>query len=50
MLGGEQVSIFTVSSFVGKSIGILITPISGVSVELLCTKKFQNDNKKILVD
>lgn len=30
ILGGEQVTVYTVSSFVGKSIGLLVTPIAGV--------------------
>lgn len=46
MLGGEQVSIFTVSSFVGKSIGILITPISGVLLSYYAQKNFRMTIRK----
>lgn len=46
MLGGEQVSIFSVSSFVGKSVGILITPIAAVLLSYYAQKDFKMTLKK----
>lgn len=40
ILGGEQVTIYTVSSFVGKSIGLLVTPIAGVLLSYYAQKSF----------
>lgn len=46
MLGGEQVTIYTVSSFVGKSVGLLITPIAGVLLSYYSQKSFKMTVKK----
>ncbi len=46
LLGGTQVSIFTVSSFVGKSIGLVITPIAGVLLSYYAQKDFKMTVKK----
>ena len=46
MLGGEQVTVFTVSSFVGKSIGLLVSPIAGVLLSYYAQKTFSMTVKK----
>ena len=46
ILGGAQVSVFTVSSFVGKSVGILVTPISGVLLSYYAQKNFKMTIKR----
>lgn len=46
ILGGEQVSIYTVSSFVGKSIGLLVTPIAGVLLSYYAQSTFKMTVKK----
>ncbi len=49
ILGGEQVTIYTVSSFVGKSIGLLITPVAGVLLSYYAQKSFKMTLKKYWV-
>lgn len=39
LLGSEYVSIYTVSSFLGKSVGILLVPISGVLLTYIVKEK-----------
>lgn len=46
ILGAKQVSIFTVSSFVGKSVGLLIIPISGVLLSYYAQKSFKMTLKR----
>ncbi|MCH5342430.1 MAG: hypothetical protein J1E64_00215 [Acetatifactor sp.] len=46
ILGGEQVSIYTVSSFVGKSIGLLVTPIAGVLLSYYAQSTFKMTVKR----
>lgn len=46
ILGGVQVSIFTVSSFVGKSIGLVITPIASVLLSYYSQKTFEMNLKR----
>ena len=46
IMGGEQVSIFTVSSFMGKSVGILATPIAGVLLSYYAQSTFQMTVRK----
>lgn len=46
ILGGEQVTIYTVSSFVGKSVGLLVTPIAGVLLSYYAQKSFVMTLKK----
>lgn len=46
ILGAEQVSIFTVSSFLGKSVGLLIVPVSGVLLSYYAQKSFKMTTKR----
>lgn len=46
ILGGEQVTIYTVSSFVGKSVGLLITPMAGVLLSYYAQRTFRMTIKK----
>lgn len=41
MLGGEQVTVYTVSSFVGKSVGMVVTPMAGVLLSYYAQKSFK---------
>ena len=45
-LGSETVSIYTVASFFGKSLAIVMTPISGVLLGYFAQDGYQFDNKK----
>lgn len=40
ILGGEAVSVYTVASFFGKSLGVLVTPLSGVLLSYYAQKDF----------
>lgn len=46
VLGGEQVTIYTVSSFVGKSVGMLVTPIASVLLSYYAQKNFKMTIKR----
>lgn len=46
ILGGEEVSIYTVSSFVGKMVGLLVTPVAGVLLSYYAQRNFQMTVKK----
>jgi len=46
IIGGEQVTIYTVSSFIGKSIGLVITPVAGVLLSYYSQKSFTMTVKK----
>ena len=46
ILGGEQVTIYTVASFVGKSIGLVITPVASVLLSYYAQKSFVMTVKK----
>ncbi|MBO4458982.1 MAG: hypothetical protein J5802_14845 [Butyrivibrio sp.] len=45
ILGGEAVTIYTVASIFGKSIGILMTPLAGVLLSYFSQKEFRMDKK-----
>lgn len=46
VMGGEQVTIYTVSSFVGKSIGLVVTPIASVLLSYYAQNSFIMTVKK----
>lgn len=46
ILGAEQVTIFTVSSFLGKSVGLLIVPVSSVLLSYYAQKSFIMTTKR----
>lgn len=45
LLGGEAVSIYTVASFFGKSVGVLMIPMAGVLLSYYSQKNFKMDIK-----
>lgn len=46
LLGGESVSTYTVASFFGKTLGIVMTPIAGVLLGYYAQDSFKMDRKK----
>lgn len=46
LLGGEAVSIYTVASFMGKTLGVVMTPISGVLLSYYAQKNFVMNQKR----
>ena len=46
ILGGEAVSVYSVASFFGKSLGVLMTPLSSVLLSYYVQKDFQMTTKK----
>lgn len=45
LLGGEAVSIYTVAAFLGKTLGIVMTPVAGVLLSYYAQKNFQMNQK-----
>lgn len=45
LLGGEAVSTYTVASFFGKSLGVLLVPISGVLLSYYSKKEYRMDRR-----
>ena len=46
VMGGDQVTVYTVSSFVGKSIGLVVTPVAGVLLSYYAQDSFRMTLKK----
>lgn len=46
VLGGEAVSVYTVASFLGKSFGVIMTPLSGVLLSYYAKKDYNMSRKK----
>lgn len=46
ILGGEAVSLYTVASFLGKSFGVILNPLSGVLLSYYAQKSYVMNQKK----
>ena len=46
VLGGEAVSMYTVASFFGKSLGVVVTPMAGVLLSYYAQKEFSMSAKR----
>lgn len=46
LIGGAAVTTYTVASFFGKSLGIILTPVAGVLLSYYASKNFKMNNRK----